>query len=68
MFPPPNLASPIADQLREQLSSVNWARAGLGMPLVRTCWIKCLVFVFFINEKYIKLRLIKLQVNVSPSM
>ena len=35
VFPPPNLASPIADTLREQLSSVNWARAGLGLPLVR---------------------------------
>ncbi|TWW74993.1 zinc finger protein-like 1 [Takifugu flavidus] len=34
VFPPPNLASPVADQLREQLSSVNWARAGLGLPLV----------------------------------
>ncbi|CAG08891.1 unnamed protein product, partial [Tetraodon nigroviridis] len=34
VFPSPNLASPIADQLREQLSSVNWARAGLGLPLV----------------------------------
>lgn len=37
VFPPPNLASPVADQLREQLSSVNWARAGLGLPLVRIC-------------------------------
>uniref|UniRef100_A0A672ZJU8 Zinc finger protein-like 1 n=1 Tax=Sphaeramia orbicularis TaxID=375764 RepID=A0A672ZJU8_9TELE len=34
LFPPPNLASPIADVLREQLSSVNWARAGLGLPLM----------------------------------
>ncbi|XP_012690341.1 zinc finger protein-like 1 [Clupea harengus] len=34
VFPPPNLASPIADTLREQLSSVNWARAGLGLPLI----------------------------------
>ncbi|XDV19834.1 hypothetical protein PO909_025237 [Leuciscus waleckii] len=33
VFPPPNLASPIADMLRELLSSVNWARAGLGLPL-----------------------------------
>lgn len=37
VFPPPNLASPVADQLKEQLSTVNWARAGLGLPLVRTC-------------------------------
>lgn len=34
IFPPSNLASPIADALREQLSSVNWARAGLGLPLI----------------------------------
>lgn len=34
VFPPSNLASPIADMLREQLSLVNWARAGLGLPLV----------------------------------
>uniref|UniRef100_A0A3B5QU24 Zinc finger protein-like 1 n=1 Tax=Xiphophorus maculatus TaxID=8083 RepID=A0A3B5QU24_XIPMA len=33
VFPPSNLASPVADVLREQLSSVNWARAGLGLPL-----------------------------------
>lgn len=35
LFPPSNLASPIADVLKEQLASVNWARAGLGLPLVR---------------------------------
>ncbi|KAF3841328.1 hypothetical protein F7725_007190 [Dissostichus mawsoni] len=34
LFPPSNLASPIADVLKEQLSSVNWARAGLGLPLI----------------------------------
>ncbi|KAL7834679.1 hypothetical protein SRHO_G00289260 [Serrasalmus rhombeus] len=34
VFPPTNLASPVADVLRSQLSSVNWARAGLGLPLV----------------------------------
>ncbi|XP_066514762.1 zinc finger protein-like 1 [Hoplias malabaricus] len=34
VFPPSNLASPVADVLRSQLSSVNWARAGLGLPLV----------------------------------
>ncbi|KAG5853108.1 hypothetical protein ANANG_G00069600 [Anguilla anguilla] len=34
VFPPSNLASPVADVLRERLSSVNWARAGLGMPLI----------------------------------
>ncbi|XP_075876332.1 zinc finger protein-like 1 [Nelusetta ayraudi] len=34
LFPPSNLASPIADVLKEQLASVNWARAGLGLPLI----------------------------------
>ncbi|XP_028322407.1 zinc finger protein-like 1 [Gouania willdenowi] len=34
VFPPTNLASPVADVLKEQLSSVNWARAGLGLPLI----------------------------------
>ncbi|KAL0994086.1 hypothetical protein UPYG_G00117590 [Umbra pygmaea] len=34
IFPPSNLASPVADMLREQLSLVNWARAGLGLPLI----------------------------------
>ena len=37
VFPPSNLASPVADMLKDQLSSVNWARAGLGLPLVRAC-------------------------------
>ncbi|XP_037543386.1 zinc finger protein-like 1 [Nematolebias whitei] len=35
LFPPSNLASPVADVLKEQLSSVNWARAGLGLPLIQ---------------------------------
>lgn len=34
VFPPTNMASPVADVLKEQLSSVNWARAGLGLPLI----------------------------------
>ncbi|XP_072573766.1 zinc finger protein-like 1 [Paramormyrops kingsleyae] len=34
VFPPSNLANPVADVLRERLSSVNWARAGLGLPLI----------------------------------
>ncbi|KAM9333402.1 zinc finger protein-like 1 [Pholidichthys leucotaenia] len=34
VFPPSNLASLVADVLKEQLSSVNWARAGLGLPLI----------------------------------
>nr|XP_049704746.1 zinc finger protein-like 1 homolog isoform X2 [Helicoverpa armigera] len=32
VFPPPNLVSPVADELREKLAGVNWARAGLGLP------------------------------------
>lgn len=34
VFPPSNLVSPVADVLREKLAGVNWARAGLGLPLV----------------------------------
>lgn len=35
LFPTPNLISPVADVLKEKLAGVNWARAGLGLPLVR---------------------------------
>jgi len=28
--------SPVADKLKEFLTKVNWARAGLGLPLVST--------------------------------
>nr|ACO11730.1 Zinc finger protein-like 1 [Caligus rogercresseyi] len=34
IFPPGNLVSPVADELRRTLSDVNWARAGLGMKLL----------------------------------
>lgn len=34
IFPQPKLVSPVADVLREKLATVNWARAGLGLPLV----------------------------------
>ncbi|XP_075043885.1 zinc finger protein-like 1 [Mixophyes fleayi] len=34
IFPPSNLVSPVASTLREKLSTVNWARAGLGLPLI----------------------------------
>lgn len=34
LFPAANLVSPVADVLREKLAGVNWARAGLGLPLV----------------------------------
>lgn len=36
LFPLSNLISPVADVLREKLAGVNWARAGLGLPLVNT--------------------------------
>uniref|UniRef100_A0A6B2F968 Zinc finger protein-like 1 n=1 Tax=Bothriechis nigroviridis TaxID=88079 RepID=A0A6B2F968_BOTNI len=34
VFPPTNLVSPVASALRERLSTVNWARAGLRLPLI----------------------------------
>jgi hypothetical protein len=34
MFPPSNLVSPVADVLRKKFETVNWARVGLGLPLV----------------------------------
>ncbi|KAK3091521.1 hypothetical protein FSP39_020459 [Pinctada imbricata] len=34
IFPAQNLVSPVADKLKEKLSTVNWARAGLGLPLI----------------------------------
>jgi len=34
IFPPDNLVSPVADKLRQTLQDVNWARAGLGLPLL----------------------------------
>ncbi|GLH02186.1 hypothetical protein R5R35_012139 [Gryllus longicercus] len=34
LFPASNLVSPVADVLREKLAGVNWARAGLGLPLL----------------------------------
>lgn len=36
LFPPANLMSPVAEALRQMLIQVNWARAGLGLPLVRS--------------------------------
>ncbi|XP_037089967.1 zinc finger protein-like 1 homolog [Pollicipes pollicipes] len=36
LFPPANLVSPVADVLRAALHQVNWARAGLGLPLLDT--------------------------------
>ncbi|PNF37651.1 Zinc finger protein-like 1 [Cryptotermes secundus] len=34
LFPASNLVSPVADVLREKLAGVNWARTGLGLPLL----------------------------------
>jgi len=34
IFPQTNLVSPVADALRAHLKQVNWARAGLGLPLL----------------------------------
>ncbi|XP_075222454.1 zinc finger protein-like 1 homolog [Lycorma delicatula] len=34
LFPQPNLISPVADVLKEKLAGVNWARIGLGLPLL----------------------------------
>lgn len=34
IFPAQNVVSPVAEQLKEHLSKVNWARSGLGLPLV----------------------------------
>nr|BAN21232.1 zinc finger protein-like 1 homolog [Riptortus pedestris] len=33
ILPKQNLVSPVADALREKLSTVNWGRIGLGLPL-----------------------------------
>ncbi|XP_042201217.1 zinc finger protein-like 1 [Callorhinchus milii] len=34
IFPPANMVSPVANILQEKLATVNWARAGLGLPLI----------------------------------
>lgn len=34
IFPASNVASPVAEKLRDSLAKVNWARAGLGLPLI----------------------------------
>ncbi|CAL1547464.1 unnamed protein product [Lymnaea stagnalis] len=34
IFPQSNLVSPVADAVRILLQQVNWARAGLGLPLI----------------------------------
>ncbi|XP_012633493.1 zinc finger protein-like 1 [Microcebus murinus] len=34
IFPPNNLDGPVVSALKEKLATVNWARAGLGLPLI----------------------------------
>ncbi|VDL83008.1 unnamed protein product [Nippostrongylus brasiliensis] len=34
LFPAPNQTSPMIDELRQKLQQANWARAGLGLPLL----------------------------------
>lgn len=34
LFPAPNQTSPMIDELRSKLQCANWARAGLGLPLL----------------------------------
>lgn len=34
LFPAPNAVGPVIDNLKELLSKVNWARAGLGLPMI----------------------------------
>lgn len=34
IFPKPNQVGPVAENVRDILSKVNWARAGLGLPLI----------------------------------
>lgn len=34
IFPLSNVATPVADQLRDKLATVNWARLALGLPTV----------------------------------
>lgn len=47
IFPQSNLVSPVADVLREKLAGVNWARAGLGLPLVKFLFlIKILLSIY----------------------
>lgn len=42
IFPASNLMSPVAESLRQVLKTVNWARAGLGLPLVSTMYFSLL--------------------------
>ena len=47
LFPASNVVSPVVDALRELLSTVNWARAGLGLPLVNIHSLFVILFVLF---------------------
>lgn len=64
VFPPANLASPVADMLRTQLSLVNWARAGLGLPLVSSTVSIYPGFKWYLNGKSAQNLLTKLKIEV----
>ena len=44
------MISPVADVLRNLLSKVNWARAGLGLPLVSSSWAQFLIFPYYLQS------------------
>lgn len=46
LFPAQNVTSPVAEALRQYLSKVNWARAGLGLPLVSELLVCVRIFKF----------------------
>ena len=48
IFPAGNVASPVAEVLRKHLANANWAKAGLGMPLVYDYWLP-----YFLQRLYI---------------
>lgn len=52
LFPASNLVSPVADVLREKLAGVNWARAGLGLPLVSSFLLNAVLAHVFTSVFY----------------
>lgn len=52
IFPAQNMVSPVIEALKELLSKVNWARAGLGLPLV--CGYKHSFVIVTINSWILK--------------
>lgn len=47
IFPAPNQTSPIIERLQAVLQQANWARAGLGLSLVRTRLLCFLLALFY---------------------